>query len=92
VPLTSDGLLPGAPGSGIETSPWIYMATEESVINRVRRLEQLGNSQTLDMVSSNFLSGVPARALAVSKRVGSDPAEGWWRTPPTTTSTYSTPT
>jgi hypothetical protein len=76
VPLTSDGVLPGAPGSGMDTSPWIYMATEESVINRVRRLEQFGNDQNLDVVSSNFLNGTPARALAVSKRVGSDPAEG----------------
>jgi outer membrane protein assembly factor BamB len=76
VPLTSDGLLPGAPGSGMDTSPWIYMAAEESVVNRVHRLEQFGNSDTLDVVSSAYLDGVPASALAVSKRVGHDPAEG----------------
>jgi hypothetical protein len=77
VPLTSDGLLPGAPGSGMATSPWIYMATKETAGNRVHRLEQFGNDQTLDVVSSVVpLSGVPAHALAVSKRVGDDPAEG----------------
>jgi outer membrane protein assembly factor BamB len=76
VPLTSDGVLPGAPGSGMDTSPWIYLATEESVINRVHRLEQFGNSDTLNVVSSDFLLGQPAPALAVSKRVGHDPAEG----------------
>jgi hypothetical protein len=76
VPLTSDGVLPGAPGSGMDTSPWIYIATEESVVNRVHRLEQFGNSDTLDVVSSPYIDGVPAPALAVSKRVGQDPAEG----------------
>ncbi len=76
VPLTSDGVLPGAVGSGMDTSQWIYIATEESVINRVHRLEQFGSSDTLDVVSSGLLDGVPAPALAVSKRVGSDPAEG----------------
>ena len=76
VPLTSDGLLPGAPGSGMTTSPWIYMATLDSVDNRVHRLDQSGSSQTLNVVSSNLLNGVPAHALAVSKRVGGDPAEG----------------
>jgi hypothetical protein len=76
VPLTSDGVLPGAPGSGMDTSPWIYIATEESVVNRVHRLEQFGNSDTLDVVSSPYIDGVPAPALAVSKRVGHDPAEG----------------
>ena len=76
VPLTSDGLLPGAPGSGMDTSPFIYLAAEESSLNRVHRLEQFGNSDTLDVVSSDFLGGVPAPALAVSKRVGADPADG----------------
>ena len=77
VPLTSDGLLPGAPGSGMAMSPWIYMATKETAGNRVHRLEQFGNDQTLDVLSSTVpLSGVPAHALAVSKRVGDDPAEG----------------
>jgi hypothetical protein len=77
VPLTSDGLLPGAPGSGMDTSPWIYMATDfGSVVSEAHRLEQLGNLQTLDVVSSALLSGIPAHALAVSKRVGEDFAEG----------------
>lgn len=76
VPLTSDGVLPGAPGSGMDTSPWIYLAAQESVSGRVHRLEQFGNSDTLDVVSSPFIDGVPAPALAVSKRVGHDPAEG----------------
>ena len=76
VPLTSDGLLPGAPGSGMDTSPFIYLAAEESSLNRVHRLEQFGNSDTLDVVSSDFLGGSPAPALAVSKRVGADPADG----------------
>jgi hypothetical protein len=77
VPLTSDGLLPGALGSGMDTSPWIYMATVATAGNRVNRLEQFGNDQILGVVSSSVpLSGVPAHALAVSKRVGDDPAEG----------------
>jgi hypothetical protein len=76
VPLTSDSVLPGAPGSGMVTSPWIYLAAQESVSGRVHRLEQFGNSDTLDVVSSPFIDGVPAPALAVSKRVGDDPAEG----------------
>jgi hypothetical protein len=77
VPLTSDGLLPGAPGSGMDTSPWIYMATDPgSVFSQVNRLEQFGNSQTLDVLPSAPLNGAPAHALAVSKRVGADFAEG----------------
>lgn len=77
VPLTSDGLLPGAPGSGMETSPYIYIATVPSSFTEVHRLEQNGNSQLLDATSSpTTLNGEAAHALAVSKRVGGDPAEG----------------
>lgn len=77
VALTSDGLIPGAPGSGLDTSPYIYMAVHVSVVNQVHRLEQVDSSQTLDVaLSSGPLNGDPAHSLAVSKRVGDDPAEG----------------
>lgn len=76
VPLTGDGLLPGAPKSGFATSPYLYVARDSSPNTVVSKIEQSGASQSLTVTSSPPLPGSPAPALAVGRRVGPNETEG----------------
>ena len=68
VPLTPAGLNPGSPGSGVATTPAIYVPCGVSGTARVHRLSQTGNSQTL----TNAPSATPHRASVPGARAQPD--------------------
>ena len=67
VPLTPAGLNPGSPGSGVATTPAIYVAAGASGVSRVHRLSQTGNSQTLTNTQSTTLTGLPSQSIALDQ-------------------------
>jgi hypothetical protein len=72
-PVTSSGLPPGAPGSGFERSPVLYVATTdaEGQTTRVHRLIQETSVQFRRQPDEPpLLPGGPANALAVDATVG----------------------
>ena len=71
VPLTPAGLNPGSPGSGVATTPAIYVAAGASGSSRVHRLTQSGNSQTLANAPGTTLTGLPSQALALNQTTSS---------------------
>ncbi len=71
-PVTTDGLPPGAPGSGLERTPVIYVATSDAEGNntRVHRLIQETSIQFRRQPDDPpVLPGGPATALAVDATV-----------------------
>ncbi|MDQ3947160.1 MAG: hypothetical protein M3357_18785 [Actinomycetota bacterium] len=71
-PVTPDGVPPGAPGSGLERTPVIYVATSdaEGTSTRVHRLIQETSIQfRREPDDPPVLAGGPANALAVDATV-----------------------
>ncbi|HEX4978952.1 MAG TPA: hypothetical protein VFV35_02700 [Acidimicrobiales bacterium] len=71
-PVTASGAPPGAPGSGLDVAPALYVATSEpgGGAARVHRLTQSGASQTLSVASSAPLAGDAADGLMTDVVVG----------------------
>ena len=67
VPLTPSGLNPGSPGSGVATTPAIYVTVGSTGTGRAYRLSQSGNSQTLTDAAGTTLSGMPSQGMAVTQ-------------------------
>ncbi len=70
-PVTASGAPPGAPGSGMATTPAIYAAaTDAAGLTTVHRFTQAGSSQVLDRADSAAVSGEAAVMLATDQVVG----------------------
>ncbi|MBW3614190.1 MAG: hypothetical protein KY439_02645 [Actinobacteria bacterium] len=68
-PVTSTGIPPGAPGSGLATAPAVYAASGGAATTTVHRFTQVGSSQALSRASSVPLAGNAAPGLMTNQEV-----------------------
>ena len=67
VPVTANGITPGAPGSGVATAPAIFAASSgPGNTTTLHRFEQQGNGQVLARTSGPTVTGTASPALALT--------------------------
>ncbi|HEX2849215.1 MAG TPA: hypothetical protein VHN98_01625 [Acidimicrobiales bacterium] len=88
-PVTITGEAPGAPGSGMTTTPAIYAASTDATSTRVHKFTQTGSSQVLDRADSPAVSGEAAVMLATDQVVSSSSTPAGHLFVTTSTNLYS---